>query len=295
MSTTLALVAAKALPALSGSSLTYNPEKNMFLTPGYTSAAGYTYYKAIRLSDRLAVYYHIGEGYAHTFLNGITLFAWNGQKANIIAQKFLGECYTFGKGVEQSLEEAAEWYLKAAMRGALEAQVNLGICYSQGMGVEQDYAEAVKWFKEAAEAYAVLSDADKRRQYDQFGHAAFEGGMGGGAGGFDFSGADFGDIFGDLFGDLFGGGRSRAQHNGPMKGANLRTSIRISFEEAVFGCEKEFELDFIENCSKCDGAGGLGEKTCPTCHGAGQVRQGNGFFTIQQTCPTCRGNAKPRR
>lgn len=86
MNTSLALVAAKALPALSGSSLTYNPEKNVFLTLGYTSAAGNTYYKAIRFSNRLAVYYHIGEGYAHTFLNGITLFAWNGQKANIIAQ-----------------------------------------------------------------------------------------------------------------------------------------------------------------------------------------------------------------
>lgn len=92
MSTTLALVAAKALPALSGSSLTYNPEKNVYLTLGYTSAAGNTYYKAIRFSERLAVYYHIGEGYAHTFLNGITLFAWNGQKANIIAQKFWGGC-----------------------------------------------------------------------------------------------------------------------------------------------------------------------------------------------------------
>ena len=83
MNTSLALVAAKALPALSGSSLTYNPEKNVFLTLGYTSAAGNTYYKAIRFSNRLAVYYHIGEGYAHTFLNGITLFAWNGQKANM--------------------------------------------------------------------------------------------------------------------------------------------------------------------------------------------------------------------
>ena len=82
MSTSLALVAAKALPALSGSSLTYNPEKNVYLTLGYTSAAGNTYYKAIRLSDRLAVYYHIGEGYAHTFLNGITLFAWNGRRTS---------------------------------------------------------------------------------------------------------------------------------------------------------------------------------------------------------------------
>ena len=86
--TTLSLIAAKALPALSGSSLIYNPEKNVYLTLGYTSAAGNTYYRAIRFSNRLAVYYHIGVGYAHTFLNGITLFAWNGQQANIIAQKF---------------------------------------------------------------------------------------------------------------------------------------------------------------------------------------------------------------
>lgn len=92
MSTSLALVAAKALPALSGSSLTYNPKKNVYLTLGYTSAAGNTYYRAIRLSNRLAVYYHIGEGYNHTFLNGITLFCWDGQKAKIIAQKFWGGC-----------------------------------------------------------------------------------------------------------------------------------------------------------------------------------------------------------
>ena len=92
MSTELALVAAKALPALSGGSLSYNPEKNVYLALGYTSAAGNTYYRAIRLSKRLAVYYHIGEGYAHTFLNGITLFCWDGQKAKIIAQKFWGGC-----------------------------------------------------------------------------------------------------------------------------------------------------------------------------------------------------------
>ena len=90
--TSLSLIAAKALPALTGSSVTYNPEKNIYLTLGYTSPAGNMYYGAIRLSNRLAVFYHIGEGYAHTFLNGITLFAWNGQKANIIAQKFWGGC-----------------------------------------------------------------------------------------------------------------------------------------------------------------------------------------------------------
>lgn len=90
MKTSLTHIAAKALPALSGSSLTYNPEKNVFLTLGYTSAAGNTYYRAIRISKRLAIYYHIGEGYAYTFLNGITLFCWDGQKAKIIAQKFWG-------------------------------------------------------------------------------------------------------------------------------------------------------------------------------------------------------------
>ena len=106
--------------------------------------------------------------------------------------------------------------------------------------------EAEAKFKEATEAYSVLSDPDKRRQYDQFGHAAFENGGGGGAGGFggfDFSGADMGDIFGDIFGDLFGGGGSRRRaNNGPMKGANLRARVNITFEDAVFGCEKELVL-----------------------------------------------------
>lgn len=107
MNNSLVRIAAKALPALSGSSLTYNAEKNVLLTLGYTSAAGNTYYKAIRLSNRLAVYYHIGQGYAHTFLNGITLFAWNGQQANIIAQKFWGGsnwvCFSERFAKEQSI------------------------------------------------------------------------------------------------------------------------------------------------------------------------------------------------
>ena len=95
-------------------------------------------------------------------------------------------------------------------------------------------------FKEATEAYTVLSDPEKRKQYDQFGHAAFENGGGGagGFGGFDFNSADMSDIFGDIFGDLFGGGSRRRANNGPMRGANLRARVNITFEEAVFGCEK---------------------------------------------------------
>ena len=155
-------------------------------------------------------------------------------------------------------------------------------------------AEAEKKFKEASEAYAILSDPEKRRQYDQYGHAAFE--QGGGAGGFDFSGADFGDIFGDFF----GGGRSRGgRSNGPMKGANVRASVRITFEEAVFGVEKELEVTLKDECTHCHGTGakpGTSPETCPKCGGKGQVvfTSQSFFGTVRnvQTCPDCNGSGK---
>lgn len=160
-------------------------------------------------------------------------------------------------------------------------------------------AEAEKKFKEASEAYAVLSDPEKKKQYDQYGHAAFDGSAG--AGGFDFNGADFGDIFGDIFGDFFGGGRGRssARNNGPMKGANIRTSVRITFGEAVFGCTKEIDLNVKENCKTCNGTGakpGTNPETCTKCGGKGQVvfTQQSFFGTVRnvQTCPDCQGTGK---
>lgn len=162
-------------------------------------------------------------------------------------------------------------------------------------------AEAEKKFKEASEAYAVLSDPEKRKQYDQFGHAAFDGGAGGGGfGGFDFSGADFSDIFGDIFGDFFGGRRGAGRDsNGPMKGSNIRTSVRVTFEEAVFGTEKEIELTVKEECKTCHGSGakpGTTPQTCTKCGGKGQVvfTQQSFFGTVRnvQACPECQGKGK---
>ena len=159
-----------------------------------------------------------------------------------------------------------------------------------------DDPEAEEKFKECQEAYAVLSDPEKRRQYDQFGHAAFEGGMGGG--GFDFSGMDFGDIFGDIFGDFFGGGSRRA-NNGPMKGQNLRARVNIKFEEAAFGCEKEIEIVLKDECETCHGTGakpGTSKETCSKCGGQGKIRvtQQSFFGTVQNitTCPDCQGTGQ---
>jgi molecular chaperone DnaJ len=164
-------------------------------------------------------------------------------------------------------------------------------------------AEAEEKFKEAAEAYEVLSDAEKRQKYDQFGHAAFDqtaGGYGGGGfGGFD--GFDFGGGFGgfgDIFGDFFGGGGS-SRRNGPMQGANLKTSVRITFEESVFGTEKELDLTLKEECETCHGTGakpGTSPITCPKCNGSGQVvyTQQSMFGMVRnvQECPECHGTGQ---
>lgn len=188
-------------------------------------------------------------------------------------------------GVDKNADDAA---LKKAFR-------QLAKKYHPDMNPGDKDAE--QKFKEIQEAYAVLSDAEKRRQYDQFGHAAFEGGMGG-AGGFDFSGMDMGDIFSDLFGDFFGGGR-RSADNGPRKGANLRASVRITFEESISGCEKELEIVLKDECSTCHGTGakpGTSPQTCTKCGGKGKVMysQQSLFGMVQnvQTCPECNGTGK---
>ena len=159
-------------------------------------------------------------------------------------------------------------------------------------------------FKEIGEAYAVLSDANKRRQYDQFGHAAFENGgaSGGGAGfqGFNMGDIDLEDILGDLFGGGFRGfsgfgGSSRASSR-PSKGEDIRVVLNLTFEEAAFGCEKDVKLNLTRECSRCKGKGGFNEKTCRTCGGAGKVLEQAqtifGYMQTQKTCPDCKGRGK---
>lgn len=163
--------------------------------------------------------------------------------------------------------------------------------YHPDVNKEPDAAEK---FKEAQEAYAVLSDEAKRRQYDQYGHAAFDQ-MNGGAG-FDFSDFDFGDIFDGIFGggfSNFGFGGGRRNSSRARRGNDRLMRINLSFEEAAFGCKKAINVDVNEKCNECDGKGGKGEKKCPTCHGSGTVTSEQrtilGSFMTKSTCPNCKG------
>ncbi len=153
-------------------------------------------------------------------------------------------------------------------------------------------AEAEKQFKEAKEAYEILSDAQKRAAYDQFGHAGVDPSMGGaGPGGFGAGGANFSDIFGDVFGDIFGGG-ARGGGARVHRGADLRYNLQITLEEAVAGTTVKIRVPTSVTCKGCNGTGakkGSVPKSCATCGGVGQVRMQQGFFSVQQTCPTCRG------
>lgn len=156
-------------------------------------------------------------------------------------------------------------------------------------------------FKEVQEAYAVLSDSDKRKQYDQFGHAAFEqggagqGGFGGGFSGFDFSGFDYGDIFDNIFDGIGGFGR-RNSSNRSRRGSDSLMGMKLTFLEAVFGCKKDISLDVIEDCDNCNGKGGFGESTCDNCHGSGTVTSEQhtifGSFLSKTTCSKCGGTGK---
>jgi molecular chaperone DnaJ len=158
-----------------------------------------------------------------------------------------------------------------------------------------DNPKAEEQFKEVNEAYDCLKDPDKKAAYDRFGHAAFEGGMGGGGprGGHqgDFASA-FSDVFDDLFGDFMnqrggGGGRRRA-----TRGSDLRYNLRVTLEEAHSGLQKTIQVPTSVACGECSGSGAEGGSepaTCPTCSGMGKVRAQQGFFTVERTCPTCSG------
>ena len=171
--------------------------------------------------------------------------------------------------------------------------------------LNKDNPEAAEKFKEIGEAYEILSDKDKRARYDQFGFAGVDpnygAGQGGGfGGGFGFEDVDLGDIFGSFFGGGFGGGGSRTNRaNAPRQGESIRRTVMLSFEEAAFGCEKEIEIERVEQCTECGGTGaekGYTPETCSNCHGTGTVKQTQrtpfGAFSSTGPCPNCRGTGK---
>ena len=156
-----------------------------------------------------------------------------------------------------------------------------------------DSKESEDKFKEAKEAYEMLSEPEKRRAYDAYGHAGVNpqmGGMGGAGGGEGFGG--FAEAFGDIFGDIFGGARGRSN---VYRGADLRYNLEVTLEQAARGTETKIRIPTLENCDTCQGTGsrpGTQPKTCSTCGGQGNVRLSQGFFSVQQTCPTCHGSGK---
>ena len=160
---------------------------------------------------------------------------------------------------------------------------------------QENKEEAEEKFKEAKEAHEVLSDAQKRAAYDQFGHAGVDQSAGFGGGG---GGGNFNDVFGDVFGDMFGGGgggRGRAGAAQVQRGSDLRYNLELSLEDAVAGTTVKIRVPTQVKCDECNGSGakkGTSPTTCGTCHGQGQVRMQQGFFTMQQTCPVCHGRGK---
>ncbi|MCC6598444.1 MAG: molecular chaperone DnaJ [Alphaproteobacteria bacterium] len=162
----------------------------------------------------------------------------------------------------------------------------------------KDNPEAEEKFKQLTHAYDILKDEQKRAAYDRFGNAAFDGSMGhpGGGKGFEggFSGS-FSDIFEDMFGDFMGGRGGGAGRGGPARGADMQYTLEISLEDAFKGREAKIKIPLNDTCDKCDGSGaepGTSVETCPTCSGAGRIRQQQGFFTIERACPTCHGAGK---
>ena len=152
--------------------------------------------------------------------------------------------------------------------------------------------EAEEKFKEAKEAFEVLNDEQKRAAYDQFGHAGVDPSMGGGPGGFHGGSGNFSDIFGDVFSDIFGGGRGPGGGSRVNRGADLRYNLEMTLEDAVNGKDVKIRVPTFVTCETCNGSGakkGSSPQTCGTCHGQGQVRMQQGFFSVQQTCPTCHG------
>ena len=159
-------------------------------------------------------------------------------------------------------------------------------------------ANAEEKFKEIQEAYAVLSDPNKRKQYDQFGHAAFENNGQGGFSGFDFSGfdVDLEDILGSMFGSGFGFSNRGSRRNSKTRGEDVLYHMNLSFDEAVFGCEKDIKIDTSVECPDCNGLGGHNETTCDACHGSGTITREQrsilGSFVSKTTCPECSGTGK---